>query len=217
MKLSDLRIQIFVLSEFGENAYALSVKGSADTVLIDPGLEPEEMINDLKTQKTNVTAILITHGHIDHIAGIPAVKAVWPNAKILIGRLEQDKLTDPNKNLSGLFGMPFKTGSADLVLDDEEIFEQAGITFKAVLLPGHSTGHMIYIPQVEGKTAVFSGDVLFKDGIGRTDFPDGSYDDLISGIQNKMYALPDETIVYCGHGPATDIGQEKQSNLWLRG
>ena len=216
MNLSDLTIKNFILSNFEENAYMISLKGSKDAVLIDPGLEPEKMINTLQKEGINIKAILITHGHLDHIAGIPAVKKIWPDAKIVIGDLEKEKLTDPDKNLSGLFGIPFRTNPADVTLNDGDQIELAGIIFKALLIPGHSCGHMAYIPQTKDQQIIFSGDILFSGGIGRTDFPDGDSNQLISGIKNKMFTLPDETVVYSGHGLTTTIGREKIFNSWIQ-
>ena len=205
MKLADISISTFVLSDFNENCYLVHLKGETDCFIIDPGDEPGEVIDAIKEQNLNPKAILITHGHCDHIGGIAAIRNVWPEIPILIGELERRKLTTPSANLSALFNRPLVAPEATKTLTDGEEFNLAGIAIKAILIPGHSSGHMVYLLQTEDRKLVFVGDVVFKDGIGRSDFPDGNQYELIDGIQKSLMTLPMNTLLYPGHGEFTDV------------
>ena len=144
------------------------------------------------------------------------MKSRWPDAPIFVGENDRDKLMDPEGNLSAHFGFPMKTREADRTVRDGEVFEIANLTFQAIELPGHSRGHIAYVLQTEDVPIVFCGDVVFSGSIGRTDFPDGNIETLISSINDKLFALPDATILYPGHGESTTIGNEKQSNPFLQ-
>ena len=215
MKLSDLEITRFINSDFEENLYVVRLRGAEECVVIDPGLEPEEAIDFIRKNKLTPKAILVTHGHYDHIGGLAAFKALWPNAPILIGEKDRDKLTDPMGNLSGHFGFPATAPRADRSLQDGERFEAAGLTFQTELIPGHSVGHVVYRHAAEDGEVVFVGDVIFQGSVGRTDFPDGCTSDLISGIKERLLTLPDRTLFYPGHGPATTPEVEKRTNPWI--
>ena len=215
MKLADLEIKTFVNSDFGENLYVLHLKESAECVIVDPGMEPEKAIGYIEKANLVPRAILITHGHYDHIGGLNRVKAEWPDAEILVGGLERWKLAQPEGNLSVHFGAQLRTVDADRSLADGETFTAAGIEFTALLSPGHASGHMVYKVSAEDGTAVFVGDVIFAGSIGRTDFPDGDTQALLDSIKKNILALPDDTLLLTGHGPSTRVGRERAVNPWL--
>jgi glyoxylase-like metal-dependent hydrolase (beta-lactamase superfamily II) len=171
---------------FGQNSYVLSRTGSSGCVVVDPGFEPEAIIDWLAGESLVPEAILVTHGHSDHIAGIGALRERWPAAPIVIGRHDAPKLTDPVGNLSAPFGLALTSPPADRLLDDGEAFEFAGLRFVALEIPGHSRGHVVL--RLEGcrPTLVVGGDVLFQGSIGRTDFPDGDFDALAAGIRRHL-------------------------------
>ncbi|MGI5832552.1 MAG: MBL fold metallo-hydrolase [Thermoguttaceae bacterium] len=215
MKIADLEIKTFVNSDFGENLYVVRQRESSECVIVDPGMEPERAIAYIKKLGLRPKAILITHGHYDHIGGLRQLKAEWPDAVVMIGAIERSKLTDPAGNLSFHFGIPVRTIDADRSLDDNETFTVAGITFTALLCPGHSSGHMVYKVEGEDGVVVFVGDVIFAGSIGRTDFPDGNTETLLDSIKTRILSLPDDTTLFTGHGPATKVGRERTSNPWL--
>jgi glyoxylase-like metal-dependent hydrolase (beta-lactamase superfamily II) len=200
---------------FGQNTYVVWREGAAEGVVVDPGFEPAAVIDCLQTQGIRPAAILLTHGHSDHIAGNAALKARWPEVPILIGRGDAPKLTNPAGNLSAAFGMSLISPAADRLLDDGERFQAAGIDFEVREIPGHSSGHVVFVVGGIEPPLVFGGDVLFREGIGRTDFPDGDFDRLAAGIRRHLYRLPDDSVVYPGHGGPTTVGHERRHNPFV--
>lgn len=215
MKLTDLEIKQFVNSDFEENLYVVRLKGSPDCFIVDPGMEPDEAIRFIRKNDLTPKAVLVTHGHYDHIGGLDRIKAEWPDVEIAIGEKERFKLTDPAGNLSAHFGIPVKTVDADRSLADGEKWSVAGIPVTAILSPGHSSGHLVYQIDAEDGSVVFVGDVIFAGSIGRTDFPDGNMEDLLAGIKGRLLPLPDSTVFYTGHGPTTTAGRERNFNPWF--
>jgi hydroxyacylglutathione hydrolase len=197
---------------FAENTYVLYRPGRSEALIVDPGFEPEKVMRLLKSEKLTPSAILNTHGHVDHIAGNGDFKREFPDAPLIIGRGDAAMLTDPILNLSGLYGLPITSPSADRTVDEGEILDVGGFSLQVLEIPGHSPGHVVFILREDNRTTVIGGDVLFAGSIGRTDFPGGSFEQLVNGIRKKLWPLPDESIVYPGHGPETTIGEEKRSN-----
>lgn len=212
-----MRVQIETVESqpFGENSYIVWADGGSDAFVIDPGFEPELILEQLESRNLNLVAIVNTHGHLDHIAGNAALKAVYPNAPIIIGHGEKDWLTDANLNRSAHYGMPVVSPPADRTVADGELLELAGLKMDVCEIPGHSPGHVVYIMRDVNPSIVLGGDVLFRGSIGRTDFPGGSFEVLHAGIRTKLWPLPDDAIVYPGHGPVTTIGHEKRTNPYV--
>jgi hydroxyacylglutathione hydrolase len=209
------QLTTIVSRPFGENSYVVWLDGRTDCLVIDPGFEPEKIVAAIEQRGLVPAVFLITHGHTDHIAGNAALKSRWPECPIVIGAGDAAKLTDPAQNLSADYGMPVTSPPADRLVGDGETIEYAGFTLEVREIPGHSCGHVVYTWRDGEPLLVFGGDVLFSGSIGRTDFPDGSYDQLASGIHEKLFTLPDTTIVLPGHGPRTTVGIEKQSNPFV--
>jgi hydroxyacylglutathione hydrolase len=212
VKSPDLQLATIVSRPFEQNSYVAHLLGRTDCVVIDPGLEPEKIIRYLDEQKLTPAAILITHGHSDHIGGNAALKKRWPNCPLAVGVGDAPKLTDPWLNLSASFGTPLVSPAADLTFQDGDNYEAAGFEWQVRSLPGHTAGHVVYLWEGQEPPVVFVGDVIFAGGIGRSDFPDSSHRQLILGIRSKLFTLPDATILFSGHGEPTTVGTEKQSN-----
>jgi hydroxyacylglutathione hydrolase len=210
-----LQIQTIVSMPFAENTYVVWQDGKSEAVVIDPGLEPEAITEFLQERSLTISAILNTHGHGDHIAGNAAMKQAFPNAPLIIGTLDAPLLTDADLNVSRPFGFDIISPEADRLVHEGEILSFAQIDFEVLDLPGHSPGHVVFLVRTEPIT-ILGGDVLFRESIGRTDFPGGSYLTLAKGIHKKLFPLPEDSVVYPGHGPVTTIGHEKRNNPFLK-
>lgn len=209
-----IRVETILSMPFAENSYVAWREGFTDAIVIDPGFEPRKILAVLERHNLKLVAILNTHGHVDHIAGNAAMKQAFPEAPIIIGRGDAPMLTDADLNLSGDFGLPIVSPAADRLLDEGDVLEVAGMNFQIMEIPGHSPGHIVFY-QPEARL-LFGGDVLFAGSIGRTDFPGGSLEQLLHGIRTKLWPLPDDVTVHPGHNEQTTIGEEKQSNPFLK-
>ena len=209
----SLQIQTIVSMPFAENTYIAWHEPGTECLVIDPGTEPQLILDFLQERGLTPAAILNTHGHADHVAGNADLKIAYPNAPIIIGASDAPMLQDPVRNLSREYGFDVISPSADQTVREGDTLSFAGIDLNIFDIPGHSPGHVVFVVQNEG--VVFGGDVLFRGSIGRTDFPDGSFETLANGIRTKLYTLPNETVVYPGHGPVTKIGYERSSNQFV--
>jgi hydroxyacylglutathione hydrolase len=209
-----MEIEHLTLGEFLTNCYIIRrSRTAADCLLIDAGLDPDKIIDFLEAGQLNPLAVILTHGHIDHIAGTEQLRLHYPALKVYIHKQDAQMLTGEKKNLSELMGVSFTTKPANCILTDGQLIEQAGITLKVIHTPGHTPGGICLYSKKDG--ILFSGDSLFSDSVGRTDFPGGSMPQLIQSIKKNLLILPEEVIVYPGHGPVTTIGREKATNPFL--
>ena len=213
----EFQLATIVSSPFEENSYILHLKGREDCLVIDPGTEPDRLTKFLDQHHLTPAAILITHGHSDHIAGTGHLKERWPDCPLVIGSSDAPKMTNPWLNLSAQFGVPLVCPPADVLVEDTQVYTAAGIELVVRVIPGHSAGHVVYLWQAPDPYLVFVGDVIFNGSVGRSDFPDGNFDDLKTGIQDRLFDLPDSTILYSGHGPSTTIGRERRFNPFVGG
>ncbi|HEY2785707.1 MAG TPA: MBL fold metallo-hydrolase [Fimbriiglobus sp.] len=200
---------------FAQNSYVLWLPGRNDAVVVDPGFEPDLILELLAGEKLHLAAILNTHGHVDHIAGNAAMKHAAPTAPLVIGVGDAAMLTDADLNLSGPFGMPVTSPPADHTVGEGESISFAGMDFDVLDLPGHSPGHVVFLVRGTKPLLVLGGDVLFREGIGRYDFPGGSFEQLATSIRTKLFPLPADSVVYPGHGPVTTVGHEKANNPFV--
>lgn len=211
----DYRIEAVVSAPFDQVAYVVWRQGRDDAIIVDPGFDTDAIQQVLDHHGLRPAAILNTHGHADHIAGNGAIKAAYPEAPLMIGRHEAALLTDPDKNLSGPFGLPLVSPPADRLIDEGERLDLAGLSFLALEIPGHSPGSLVFVCDQYDPPFALGGDVLFAGSVGRTDFPGGSSQSLLSGIRTKLFSLPEGTIVFPGHGTPTTVGAERRNNPFV--
>ncbi|HBT75837.1 MAG TPA: MBL fold metallo-hydrolase [Planctomycetaceae bacterium] len=215
MLFSEIKVITVESPSFGQNAYIVHCDNSEACFIVDPGFDADRIVDIVKKRGLIPEAILVTHGHIDHIAGISEIREEWRECPIHIGREDADKLTDPNTNLSLHFGFPFHAPPADRVLDDGETIDICSMPIRVLHVPGHSRGQVAYVLLCEDGKMAFVGDIVFQGSVGRADFPDGDFDLLIKGIKGKLLTLPENTVFLPGHGPKTTAGDESRNNPYL--
>jgi hydroxyacylglutathione hydrolase len=193
------------------NCYLVYSSLSDEAVVIDPGAEGEKIMAVTSELGLNLRYIINTHGHGDHIGANNYIKE-HTGAEILIHEADAEMLVSPSTNLSEWMSQPVTGPAADRLLIGDEELSCGDIIFKVLATPGHTPGGISLVTE----DMVFTGDALFKGSIGRTDFPGGSFVDLIAGIKKHLFKLPADTMVYPGHGPATTIGYEKTHNTFFQ-
>jgi glyoxylase-like metal-dependent hydrolase (beta-lactamase superfamily II) len=215
MSQADYVIEPVVSAPFEQVAYVAWRRGRPEAFVVDPGFDVPAILRVLERERLRPSAILNTHGHADHIAGNGPLKAAFPDAPLIIGRNEARLLGDPEANLSAPFGQPLTSPAPDRLVDDGERLEVAGFSLLVREITGHSPGSVVFIADQFDPPFVIGGDVLFAGSVGRADFPGGSAQALLTGIRQKLFDLPDGTLVLPGHGPPTTIGQEKRTNPFV--
>ncbi len=193
------------------NCFILGCENTKEAVVVDPGDDADRILMALAKAELKVKYLVNTHGHFDHVGANKRMKEVT-GAPIAIHPGDEPMLTELSRSAS-MFGLSAENSPpADLLLNDGDEIAFGKITLKVIHTPGHSPGGIcLYTPG-----HLFAGDTLFAGSIGRTDLPGGDYDTLISSIKTKLLDLPEETVVYTGHGPETSIANEKRMNPFLR-
>ena len=208
------RIKVRTGQELLTNSYIIFDEKSKEAMVIDPGGEPEKIINMLNDQGVeSLKYIFLTHCHADHIGGVPQLKDA-KGGKILISRADAEGLYNPEVSLATYIDMPNIELEADSRIDDDDLIHIGNLEFQVISTPGHTKGSVcLYYP--EGRL-VFTGDTIFSGSWGRTDLPTGNFVEIMNSISNRLMVLPDETIVYPGHGKVTMISDEKSIYEELR-
>jgi hydroxyacylglutathione hydrolase len=204
-----LSVEQLQLGPIGTNCYVVRASPSApEAAVVDPSGDAAELRLLLARLGARCTAILVTHGHWDHLLGVTDL-AEGSGAPVYMSEGERSLLEDPNRfTPSGISLRPY---TPDVLLDGGETIEVAGIAFEVLAVPGHSPAHLAYYAE----DSLFSGDVLFAGSVGRVDIPGADWDALMASIRSLVDAFPPETVVYPGHGPATTLGDELARNPFL--
>jgi len=215
--MSDpLHIETFSLSDWMTNCFVIhsDAGGSRTCWIVDAGFEPQPLVEYVQRHDLMPSHVILTHAHVDHIAGLSELRQQWPQVAILSHEAEHAFLTDPRRNLSAMMDRPIRVPAATGKLEHGQSLELDGASFEVRHTPGHSPGG-ITLYQADLGVAIV-GDALFASSIGRTDFPGSDHATLIRSIRQQIFSLPDETRVLSGHGPETAVGRERASNPFLR-
>lgn len=206
-------VKALEVGPFASNCYIVGSSSTKQGIIIDPGAEANTIVSAVQQMSLSVSLIVVTHAHMDHVDALHAIKEKT-DAQFALHEAEKELLsTAPMRMLTSLGLSPSKSPpQPDRLLKDGDRIDVDELHFEVLHTPGHSPGGICLL----GHGVVFSGDTLFNFGIGRTDFAGGSYEQLMNSIHQKLMVLPDETIVYPGHGPATTIGDERRGNPFLR-
>ncbi|KAI4444489.1 MBL fold metallo-hydrolase [Schaedlerella arabinosiphila] len=207
-----MKILNFVLGMVGTNCYLVVNEEEKQCILIDPAVYSGEIAEQIRREGLDLRAILLTHGHFDHIMGIDGFRKEFPEIPVYAHREEEALLKDASMNASLEFGRQY-TFSGAAYAEDGDVLDLAGMQFRVIHTPGHTIGGCCYYLQEE--KVLFSGDTLFRESIGRTDFPTGNGGQLMRSIREKLFTLPEETAVYPGHMERTTIGDEKKYNPYF--
>ena len=197
--------------------YLVAPDEGPDAAIVDPGGDDELIATQLRAHKLVPRLVLLTHGHIDHTGAVAALKATFPDAELCIHEADAPMLRDAGAALASLIGLAFEPAEPDRMLADGDTVALGPHAFEVLHTPGHTPGGISLFARLPDEPdVVFSGDTLFAGGIGRTDFPGGSYTQLLDSIRQRLFTLPDDTRVYSGHGEPTTIGEERRTNPFLK-
>lgn len=206
-----MKVEKFVTGIISTNCYLAINEETRQAVVIDPAACPSYLMGHIKSEGLEIEAILLTHGHFDHIMGLDGFLQEF-HVPVYVHKDDEQLMTDPELNQSGVYTSGYTFGMGTYIQDGQAI-QAAGFEFKVLHTPGHTPGGVCYYAEAE--KILFSGDTLFQSSVGRTDFPLGSMSDLVRGIKEKLMVLPDEVLVYPGHMGETTIGYEKSNNPFL--
>jgi hydroxyacylglutathione hydrolase len=205
-----IRVDSTADRQFGTNSYLVEDEETRDAVIIDANLEPEPMVELVRSRGANVKAILLTHTDVDHVAGLSVLLRDLGPMPVAVHDSERHVLTE-GKPLRRQFPGQLTPVATVTSLADSERFKAGSLEFEVLHTPGHSPGGV----SLKIANHVFTGDALFAGSVGRSDFHNSDGVALIDGIKSKLMTLPDEIVVHSGHGPATTIGRERQTNPFL--
>ncbi len=209
--MADIKIGRMMLGVCQTNCYFVYREGSSKVIFIDPADYGDQIFQAMKNNGFEVAAILLTHGHFDHIWGCSRLRQLT-SAPVYAYEGEEDVLLSSDLNVSAGAGRACTVKANTLLKDGEEVTVE-GMTFQVIATPGHTKGSCCYY--FEEADMLISGDTLFEESVGRTDLPTGSMSTLVRSVKDKLFVLPDDTVVYPGHGESTTIGHEKKYNPFI--
>ena len=208
-----MNVETFTDFTFGTNSYLVWEEGTDKAVLVDAGLNTELILDFIRKKGLSLEAVLLTHGHPDHLVGAADV-AEATGADVYLNSIEAKVVEMMPEMILAMLGIDeLKTPEEFKPLEDGQVLELAGLKIKVLHTPGHSPGSVSFLVD----DALFDGDLVFRGSIGRTDFPGGDFGTLIRSVKEKVFVLPPETKVYPGHMGMTTVGLEKRTNPFLLG
>lgn len=206
-----MKLHTLVVGPLEENCYIIYDDASKEAFIIDPGADAEQIVAAIDAEGLQPQLIVNTHGHWDHVGAVTALKEKY-GIPFYLHAADEEWLREPLCRLLGN-GVSSEL-TVDHYLNDGAVLTLAGEPLRVIHTPGHTKGGCVL--WLEGANVAFTGDTLFKGTIGRTDFPGGSYDDILTSVQKKLAPLPDECVVYPGHGPKSTMEWERKHNPYMR-
>jgi len=207
-------LEMLTVGPFQENCYIIGDEESGVGAVVDPGDEAARIALAVEQTDLDVASIIVTHAHIDHVGAVAAL--VDEYACPVLMHAEAEPMLKQLPTQAMMMGLKFgKVPTVDRYIGDEEVLEVGDLRLRSLYTPGHAPGHLAFYVEDEG--LVLSGDALFAGSVGRVDLPGGSMEVLMRSIEERLLTLPDETRVFPGHGPQTEIGNERASNPFLQG
>ncbi len=211
-----MKVQSFTFGPFQENTYVLYDE-TKECVIVDPGCysqaEEKELKDFITSNDLKVVKLLNTHCHVDHVAGNAFVFETYGFKPII--HKDDLPVLDSQQRVSEMYGLPCNISPRpEIFIEEGDVITFGNSKLQIIHAPGHAPGHVVFYNDVA--KSLINGDVLFKRSIGRTDLPLGNHDQLIHSIKTKLFTLPEDALVYCGHGPTTTIGEEKRMNPYLQ-
>jgi len=207
-------IHSFVLGDYQTNCFVITVAEEPECWIVDCGFEPQSMLDWIEQEKLTPKALLLTHAHSDHMAGIDQAISRFGSMPIYGHEAEKQWCSEPMLNLSGMIGRPVTSTPPTNLLSGGETLQLHGTNWRVLHTPGHSPGGVCYVHD-ESQQAIV-GDTLFAGSMGRVDFPTSNPADMQHSLMNVLMALPDDMTVHPGHGPSTTIGRERATNPFLQ-
>jgi hydroxyacylglutathione hydrolase len=207
-------LEMLTVSPFQENCYIVGDEESGVGAIVDPGDEAARIAMAVEEAGLEIGSIIVTHAHVDHVGAVVALVDEYSCPVLMHAEAEPMLKELPTQAM--MMGMRFgRVPTVDRYVEDDEVLEVGDLGLRSLYTPGHAPGHLAFYVENEG--LVLSGDALFAGSIGRVDLPGGSMEVLMRSIEERLLTLPDETVVYSGHGPRTTIGNERTSNPFLQG
>jgi hydroxyacylglutathione hydrolase len=211
-KYNDLRVEQITVGMMEVNCYLVYDSITKEGILVDPGDEGSHIMHRIEEKGLKISKIVLTHGHGDHIGAVEYVRKRL-KVPLAVGKADAEMITNAALNLSDAIDMPISLYPAEILLSEGDMVEFGSHSLKVAETPGHTRGGITLV----GDGFVISGDLVFAGSIGRVDFPGGDYKTIIDSIKRQVLALGDKTVIYPGHGPRTDVAQEKIFNPFLIG
>lgn len=206
----DFSVKTFVVGPVGTNCYVLKDNASNEGIVIDPGDDPQKILSYIGGENIDIKLLVLTHGHFDHIGAVEELRNSL-KVPVAVHAADAPMITDGRLNLSAFVGGLVETQPADIILHEGDNISFGKCSLRVISTPGHTNGGIC----LHGGGALFSGDTLFAGSVGRTDFPDGSLEEIIKSVKTRLGRVEDMAKVFPGHGPATSMGVERESNPYF--